>query len=246
MEWTATTNMSKPNEQAMKEGARFEKLKKTDFLDSSSPQVKRTINISPSNEKAKKVYAEFQAKVKKTIFLDNLSPQVTDAVIRTALGQFGEVLSMEFIPNYTIPYPIPNCALVEMENRKQASSVIAMMNEYPFMMSGMPRPVRALPAKAEMFADRPSPPDRNIKVQWLEPSDPKFRMTQKLKALCKQHTAESLQMVKVQLQEEENLAKHQKEILDLNCKKHDLIYKIQQDGSMGRLARHYGLLLKDE
>lgn len=150
-----------------------------------------------SSEQARKEYAEFEEKVRKTVFVDNLSPQVTQAVIETALGQFGNVVNVEFLPNYTIPYPIPPCALVEMETAKQARAVIAEMTNHPFMMSGMPRPVRAQAASAEMFADRPPPPDRKILVRWVDQSDPDYEACMQTKELCKKHTAEILALTKV-------------------------------------------------
>lgn len=153
--------------------------------------------MSTSSEQAKKEYAEFEEKVKRTVFLSNLSPLVTTAVIETALGQFGKVVNVEFLPNYTIPYPIPPCALVEMENEKQAIAVVADMSNYPFMMTGMPRPVTAQAATIEMFADRPSPPNRKLQVRWVDSSDPDYEAGKKMKELCKKHTAETLAMVKV-------------------------------------------------
>ncbi|CAL9120422.1 unnamed protein product [Musa textilis] len=214
--------------------------------------------MTTSSEEARKTYAEFEEKVSRTVFLDNLSAQVTTAVIKQALGQFGNVMNVEFIPNYTIPYPIPQSALVEMENEKQAKALISEMTNYPFMMSGMPRPVRAKPAKIEMFADRPPPPDRKIQVRWVDPSDPDFVVAKKLKQLCKKHNAEQLALIKVmsksrhtsflarlqhQLEEEEKLAKHQEETLKTNYKKYEMIESIVQDGTTSRLARHYGVRL---
>ncbi|XP_072971605.1 ASI1-immunoprecipitated protein 1-like [Typha angustifolia] len=202
--------------------------------------------MSTNLDQAKKAYAEFEEKVKRTVLLDNLSPQVTTSVIKTALDQFGAVVSVEFIPNFTIPFNIPQAALVEMENPKQATSVINMMNDYPFMMSGMPRPVRACPAKAEMFADRPSPPDRKIQIRWVEPSDPDFEVAKELKQLVKRHHAETLALIKQQLEEEEKLAKQQQEMLSGNYRKYEMIENIMQDGTVARLARHYGVNFADE
>ncbi|CAD5178737.1 ASI1-immunoprecipitated protein 1-like [Musa acuminata AAA Group] len=199
--------------------------------------------MTTSSEEARKTYAEFEEKVSRTVFLDNLSTQVTTAVIKQALGQFGNVMNVEFIPNYTIPYPIPQSALVEMENEKQAKALISEMTNYPFMMSGMPRPVRAKPAKIEMFADRPPPPDRKIQVRWVDPSDADFVVAKKLKQLCKKHNAEHLALIKHQLEEEEKLAKHQEEMLKTNYKKYEMIESIVQDGTTSRLARHYGVRL---
>lgn len=153
--------------------------------------------MSTNTEEARKAYAEFEGKLKRTVFLDNLSPKVTPAVIKMALGQFGNVRNVEFMPNYTIPYDIPQCALVEMEDANKADAIITEMTNFPFMMSGMPRPVRARHAKAEMFADRPAPPDRKIEIRWVDPSDPDFEVAKKLKEMVKRHKAETLALIKV-------------------------------------------------
>ncbi|XP_072965759.1 ASI1-immunoprecipitated protein 1-like [Typha angustifolia] len=203
--------------------------------------------MSTSSERAKEVaYSRFRDKVKKTVLLDNLSPRVTESVVRAALEQFVCVVSVEFIPNYTIPYNVPQAALVEMENPNQASSIVSMMTDYPFMMSGMPRPVRARPAKAEMFPNRPSRPGRKIQFRWVEPSDPYFQVAKQLKKLARKHNAETLALIKLQLEEEEKLAQQQREILNANYKKLEMIENIMQKGTVSRLARFYGLNLADE
>ncbi|KAM0939927.1 putative RNA recognition motif domain, nucleotide-binding alpha-beta plait domain superfamily [Dioscorea sansibarensis] len=199
-----------------------------------------------ASERLRKEYAAFQEKVKRTVYLDNISPQLNIAVIKTALGQFGNVVNVEFIPNYTIPFDIPQCALVEMESEKEATAVISEVKNFPFMISGMPRPARALPAKPEMFADRPSPPNRKIQFRWVKPSDPEFEVGKKLKQLVKRHRAETNAMVKLLLAEEEKLAKQQSEQLKTNYKKYEMIESIMQDGTAARLARCYGVNLGDD
>nr|CAD1839557.1 unnamed protein product [Ananas comosus var. bracteatus] len=66
--------------------------------------------MSSSSEQARKAYAEFEEKVKRTVLLENLSPHVTTSVIKTAVDQFGTAVNVEFIPNYTLPYNIPQAA----------------------------------------------------------------------------------------------------------------------------------------
>lgn len=144
-------------------------------------------------------YAAFLEKVKRTVYLDNLSPQVTEPVIRTALDQFGNVKNVQFIPNYTEFRNIPHCALVEMENLKQAKDVVTSLHEFPFMMSGMPRPVRARAAEVEMFDDRPAKPGQRIQFRWLDPNDPDFEVAQRLKRLARKHAAEASFVLKVSL-----------------------------------------------
>ncbi|KAK8556329.1 hypothetical protein V6N13_064367 [Hibiscus sabdariffa] len=217
-------------------------------------------------------YAAFQEKVRRTVFLDNLSPLVTESVVRTALDQYGTVKSVEFIPNYLEPRNMPRCALVEMEKEKQAEVVISTLSEFPFMMSGMPRPVRALAAVPEMFGDRPKQPDRQLKVHWLDPSDPNFEVANKLKQLVKKHATENAVILKVnsnpsdsrcvrycyfivnelfvalkhQLEKEEKLAKQQGETLKANYKKYEMIDSLMADGTVRRLARRYNLRISDD
>ncbi|KAJ0976889.1 hypothetical protein J5N97_012363 [Dioscorea zingiberensis] len=193
--------------------------------------------VTSTQENLRKEYAAFQEKVKRTVFLDNMSSQVTEAVIRTALGQFGNVVNVEFIPNATIPFDIPQCALVEMGNEKEATAIISEMKNFPFMMSGMPRPVRAQPAKAGMFADRPSPPGRKPKVRWVKPSDPEFEVGKKLKKLVKKHRAETHALVQLQIVEEAKIEKQQSDQLKANYKKYEMIESVIQDGTTARLAR---------
>jgi len=135
-------------------------------------------------------YAAFEEKVQRTVYFDNMSPQVTESVIRTALNQFASVKSVKFIPNYLGPSSVPQCALVELDSAKKVKEVIAMIKQYPFMMSGMPRPVRARPAVMEMFDDRPMKPKRKMKCCWLEQSDPDFEVAMELKNLTRKHSAE--------------------------------------------------------
>lgn len=142
-------------------------------------------------------YAAFEEKVKRTVYIDNLSPQVTESVLKTALNQFGNVTNAEFIPNYMEPASIPLAALVEMENSKQARQIISEMANFPFMMSGMPRPVRARAAEAEMFDERPRKPGRRIQCRWLSPEDPDFEVAKKIKNLTRKHATESSFLLKV-------------------------------------------------
>lgn len=135
-------------------------------------------------------YAAFEGKVKRTVYLDNLSPQVTDSVIRTALDQFAIVKSVKFISNFLGPSSLPQCALVELDSAKKVKEVISMIGQYPFMMSGMPRPVRAHPAVMEMFDDRPVKPERKVKCGWLQPSNPDFEVAKELKRVIRKHATE--------------------------------------------------------
>lgn len=142
-------------------------------------------------------YAAFEEKVRRTVYIDNLSPHATESALRTALDQFGNVKNIWFIPNYTEPRNIPHCALVEMEKLKQAEAIISEMSQFHFMISGMPRPVRARPAEVEMFGSHPTKPGRRIHFHWLDPNDHDFEVAKKLKRLKRIHASETSSLLKV-------------------------------------------------
>ncbi|XP_057804572.1 uncharacterized protein LOC131019958 isoform X2 [Salvia miltiorrhiza] len=194
---------------------------------------------------AEEVYAAFLEKVKRTIYVDNLSPQVTEPVVRTAFNQFGYVKSVQFISIYLESKNAPQAALVEMENPKQASSIITEMGSYPFMILGMPRPIRASAARLEMFDDRPRKPGRKILCRWLDPKEPEFQVAKKLKCAVRKHAAETLAMLEEQRAEEEKLASQQSETLLAQYKKYDLLQAVFEDGSAKRLGRHYEMPVAD-
>ncbi|KAG8658212.1 uncharacterized protein LOC110610599 [Manihot esculenta] len=191
-------------------------------------------------------YAAFEEKVERTIFVDNLSPQVTEPVLKKALDQFGTVVSVSFIPNYLETLSIPSCALVEMENSEKAKKVISSITQFPFMMAGMPRPVRARLAEAEMFDDRPVKPGRKIHCHWLDPSDPDFEVAKKLKLVTRKHATEASFLLKQQLDREEKLHKQQAETLKANFKKYEMIVGVLGDKTAQNLAGHYGMRVSDD
>ncbi|GJN25941.1 hypothetical protein PR202_gb13830 [Eleusine coracana subsp. coracana] len=201
--------------------------------------------MATSEEQAVKDYADFENKVKRTIYLDQLSPQVTSSVIKAALAQCANVASVEFIVNYTIPYDIPSAALVELDDEMQAKAAVELMNDFPFIIGGMPRPVKAIPAKPEMFRDRPSRPGINKEFRWVKQGDDEYDAMKKLKNLAKRQEAENMALIKNQLEEEKELAKQQQEVLDGNGKKYDMLETIMQNGSIKNLAHRYGVNLDD-
>lgn len=190
-------------------------------------------------------YAAFKEKVKKTVYIDNLSPLATDAVMKTALNQFGNVVSVQFIPNYIGPSNMPAAALVEMETEKQAMKIIEETADFPFMISGMPRPVRAFAAEIEMFDDRPRKPGRTIQCRWLEENDPDFKVALEIKNLVKKHATEASYLLKQQLAEEERLHNKHGETLKANHKKYELIDKVLADGSARKLGSCYNIKLQE-
>lgn len=194
---------------------------------------------------AEESYASFLEKVKRTIYIDNMSPAATDSIVKAAFNQFGNVLSVHFLPNYLEPKNVPQAALVEMENPKQAEEIIAEMKVYPFMILGMPRPVRARPAKLEMFDDRPKKPGRRILCQWIDSKNPDFEVAQKIKNLVKTQAAEASFLLMEQLKEEEKLAAQQNETLKANYRKFELIDGVHEDGTAKQLAHYYNMRVSD-
>ncbi|GAU20858.1 hypothetical protein TSUD_120500 [Trifolium subterraneum] len=191
-------------------------------------------------------YAAFEEKVKRTAYFDNMSPQVTESVIRSALDQFAIVKSVKFIPNNIGPNSLPQSALVELDSAKKVKQVIAMMKQYPFMMSGMPRPVRASASVMEMFDDRPIKPNRRMKCCWLDQTDPYFEVAMELKFVTRKHSAEITKMHELLLKEEEKLATQQAETLKVHYKKFRMIEGIMTDKTAHTLARKYNLAVADE
>ncbi|XP_043689490.1 uncharacterized protein LOC122640382 [Telopea speciosissima] len=193
----------------------------------------------------KEEYNALEEKLKRTVFLDNLSPQVTAAVLKSALGQFVNVIEVQFIPNYLGPSNIPRCALVELETVKQARSIVEEMTNYPFMMSGMPRPVRARITHKDMF-DRPKKSGLDVRCRWADPKDPYFEVATKEKDLIKKHEVEAYLLLKLELEEEEKLLKHQYEVLQANYKKFEMIDSVVVDKTLTCLASRYGMRMKDD
>ncbi|KAK6123464.1 hypothetical protein DH2020_042785 [Rehmannia glutinosa] len=159
--------------------------------------------------------------------------------MKAAYNQFGNVMSIQFIPNYFEPKNMPQAALVEMENPKQAQEIIAEMDNYPFMISGMPRPARARAAKLEMFDDRPRKPGRRIVCRWVDPKEPDFEVAKKMKHLVRKHEAEASLVLEQQRAEEEKLANQQSETLKANYKKYEMLNNVFEDGTAKRLGDEY-------
>ncbi|CAM9003218.1 unnamed protein product [Rhodiola kirilowii] len=191
-------------------------------------------------------YKAFEEKVKRTICIDYVSPQATEPVLRQALNQFGNVKNVCFIPNYLGPNTIGRSVLIEMEDAKQARDVVSTVNQFPFMICGMPRPVRARASEIEMFVDRPAKPGRKIMCRWLEPNDPDFKVAKRLKLLAKKHAGEAALLFKLQNEEEQKLAAQQSRNLKAHYKKFDTLDGVIADGSLKRLANRHNVNIGEE
>ncbi|OEL26079.1 hypothetical protein BAE44_0012901 [Dichanthelium oligosanthes] len=201
--------------------------------------------MGTSKEQASKDYADFEEKVKRTIYIDHLSPQVTTQVIKAALAQCANVVNVEFIVNYTIPFDIPSAALVELDDHIQAKAAVELMTDFPFIIGGMPRPVKATHAKAEMFRDRPPCPGIKKDFRLVKKGDDEYEVMMKLKNLAKKQESQNMALIKHLLDEEKELAKQQQEALDGNTKKYQMLEIVMQNGAIKNLAHRYGVSLDD-
>ncbi|CAN6241500.1 unnamed protein product [Urochloa humidicola] len=201
--------------------------------------------METSEEQVSKDYADFLDKVKRTVYIDQLSPQVTTQVLKAALAQCANVVNVEFIVNYTIPYDIPSAALVELDDDMQAKAAVELMTDFPFIIAGMPRPVKATYAKPEMFRDRPPRPGLKKDFRWIKQGADGHEAMKKLKILAKRQESENMALIKNLLDEEKELAKQQQEALDGNCKKYEMLETVMQNGAIKNLAHRYGVNLDD-
>ncbi|KAK4751358.1 hypothetical protein SAY87_004840 [Trapa incisa] len=211
------------------------------FLSDNREDYYRIVFYEHMDSNPKREYDAFRERVKRTIYIDNLSPQVNESVLRNAFDQYGSVKGVQFIPKYAEPHHMGQSALVEVDTPQQAQAIIEIVSSYPFMILGMPRPVRARPAELEMFGDHPPKPGRKIEIRWVDPNDPDFEVAQKLKQLIQKHADESAFMLKQQLAEEIKLAQQQAETLKANNEKYMLIDGVMTDGSARRLASYYDM-----
>uniref|UniRef100_A0ACD5Y021 Uncharacterized protein n=1 Tax=Avena sativa TaxID=4498 RepID=A0ACD5Y021_AVESA len=214
-------------------------------LSTSDGEAVNQSNKSAADLEAIKRYQEFEEKVKRTVYLDNLSPQATEAVIRAALSQFCTIRKVSFVVNYTIPYDIPRSAFVEMETEKDAEAVVSMLHDFPFMMSGMPRPVRAIHATAEMLNDRPRKPGSKLEFRWVRYPDRDYETIKKLKLLSGKHEVENFALIEHELEEEKLLAAKQQEILNCNKKMMETMDSVLMSGMSSYISKIYNVSWND-
>ncbi|CAA0170551.1 putative nucleotide-binding alpha-beta plait domain superfamily, RNA-binding domain superfamily [Arabidopsis thaliana] len=186
-------------------------------------------------------YEKFLERVRRTVYIDELTPLATAPVISSAFNQFGTVKKVSFIPNYLGPKELPMGVLVEMENEEMTQAVISTVSQLPFMVAGMPRPVRACAAEPNMFVDKPKKPGRTVRFRWIKPNDPDFDKARRVKRLARKHSAENSFMLKKQLEEAEKLSKQQAETAVTHHKKFEMMDKLLYDGVAQKLAGRYDL-----
>uniref|UniRef100_A0A0E0K3F0 RRM domain-containing protein n=1 Tax=Oryza punctata TaxID=4537 RepID=A0A0E0K3F0_ORYPU len=196
--------------------------------------------MATSDEDANKGYADFEERVKRTIYIDHLSPQVTSSVIEAAISQCATVVNVDFIVNCTISYDIPSAALVELDDEIQAKAAIDLMNDFPFIIGGKPRPVRAIYAKHEMI-DLLTLESR--KFRWVKQEDGiEYEGMNKLRLLARRQETKNMALIKNLLEEEKDLAKQQQELLDGIYKKY-CILDSNVINDIKNLSRRYGVNL---
>ncbi|KAL1202153.1 ASI1-immunoprecipitated protein 1 [Cardamine amara subsp. amara] len=186
-------------------------------------------------------YEKFLEKVRRTVYIDELTPLATKPVIESAFNQFGTVENVCFLPNYLGPKELPLSVLVQMQTEDMAKEVISTVTQFPFMVAGMPRPVRASAGELEMFDNRPKKPGRKIRCRWMDRNDPDFDKAKKMKRLVRKHSAETSFMLKKQLEEAEKLSKQQAETAITHHKKYEMMDKLLYDGVAQKLADRYNM-----
>ncbi|KQK20224.1 uncharacterized protein LOC100827544 [Brachypodium distachyon] len=208
---------------------------------STSPGQATDQRKNSADLEAIKEFQEFEERVKRTVYLDNLSHHATEAIIKSSLSQFCTLRKVSFVVNYTIPYNIPQSALVEMETEKDAEVLVSMLHDFPFMMYGMPRPVRAKRATAEMFNDCPRRPGSKFKFHWVGPTDPDSEILKRLKLISRRHEVENLALIEHELEEEKLLAEQQQENLNCNFRMMETMDTVILSGMANYISRIYSI-----
>ncbi|KAJ7538936.1 hypothetical protein O6H91_11G089800 [Diphasiastrum complanatum] len=197
-------------------------------------------NAAAGNSEKEKAIKDFKNKVKCSVFLYDLAPTVSKAVVLTALGQFGNVVDVEIIKNYLDPKQAPVRALVEMETPAQARSVLNQMKDFLFMMGGMPRPVKAIPATEALLSDCPLPKKRlKLEPRILKKTDPGGALAFEWRDLAQRHLAEVELLTKCQKEAEEKLATEQEEQLSVYYKALKRVYDAYDSGAVQKMRDSY-------
>lgn len=197
----------------------------------------------------------FEEMVRRSLLLDDVFPLVTVPVIRTALGQFGSVQSVQILSNPLDPNLAPKRVLVEMASAREVAHAIKEIQDHALMIKAVPRPVTAMRAEPTLFPDRPrkirnpNPNDRKrpypnstpkFSCAWVERGHPDWNMVHQQKVLAKKHATESLYLMQELRKEEEKLAQEQEERVTVNIKKLDMIDACMKDKTLGKLSWYYG------
>eukprot|EP00250_Pteridium_aquilinum_P027597 c3528_g1_i1 orf=628-1275(+) len=188
-------------------------------------------------------FQKFEDKVKRCLMLEDVTPQVNIPMVQTALGQFGTVISVDILNDPLDSKHAAKRVIVEMKTPREAAHAVKEIHEHPFMIKGVPRPVRALAAVSTMFPDRPQKPNSGAKrtCEWVKPGDPDWDKYNEFKQLAKRHAQETAFLMETMRKEEEKLAQEQEEKVKENIKKLDEIHALIRDKTIQRLSRHYGV-----
>lgn len=203
----------------------------------------------PSSSEKRSAYSndaidfdKFDERVRRSVVLEEVTPHVNIPMIQTALGQFGTVVSVDILANPLESKLAAKRAIVEMESQKDAAYALKEIQEHPFMIKGVPRPVRATAAVHTLFPERPRKGSLSkLAWEWVEPGHPDFAAANELKRMAKRHAAESAYLMQQLRKDEEKLAQEQEEKVKENIKKLDEIINCAKDNTIQRLSRYYGL-----
>jgi len=187
-------------------------------------------------ESEKKTY--FKGLVERCVLVDSLSPTVTAPILTAAIGQFGNVHAVKFLKSpLTLKQPALS-AILEMDNREQASTVESQLRDYLFMIGGMPRPARARRAEPVMLVDHPCNRKRKCEVKLISRSDPNKGSLFLKRSKVEQQAAEACVLYEQQRKAEQDLAKkHEENYADLKRK----YASIKDNKDLELLRRAYNL-----
>lgn len=180
----------------------------------------------------------FEVQLRKTVFIDNLSPAVSIDVLKSALSQFGGIVSASLLFHELDVKKRTTASLAEMETREQAENVVGEFEEKLFMLGGLPRPVRASFASREQFPERPIK-KRRIKPKLVEHDSKEGRLALKRQKLAQRHSAEFDALEKIHQEERVALGTSQLEEFEVESEKLILIKKFEHHPAHRRIREKY-------
>jgi RNA recognition motif-containing protein len=166
---------------------------------------------------------EFAQLVQRCLMMDNLSFTITHAILCAALGQFGTVQSIKLLRDPKNPGKCIGTAIVEMETAQQADVIVKQMQEFMFMVGGMPRPARAYKATEAMFIDHPLRCRKSLELRFLKRGEPGAREAFQKREIAERHAFERNYIQQQQRIAEEELAMKQFENFQELRKKYESI-----------------------
>eukprot|EP00271_Cylindrocystis_brebissonii_P007634 TRINITY_DN211_c1_g2_i1.p1 TRINITY_DN211_c1_g2~~TRINITY_DN211_c1_g2_i1.p1 ORF type:complete len:201 (-),score=26.15 TRINITY_DN211_c1_g2_i1:475-1077(-) len=182
---------------------------------------------------------EYGYHLSRTVFIDNLSPLVTLDVLQEAVGQFGHIITKEFLNHDLPPYPKANCALLEMASEEHANNVVKEFDEKLFMLGGLPRPITATIARPEHCPWLGDGEKVVVKVVDERSSDGKCAFA--WRALAMRHLKEMEVLREKQKADLKEFGEAQTKDIKSQINKIDMLKKLGADEAHVNCRRMYGI-----